>query len=77
METLKKNREGDLIVPGGKRGKPLSNMSMLAVLGEWVGASATGRRSGRLPPEAAWGTPSPTRSRPPIGGATYSASAAS
>jgi integrase len=32
LEEMKKIREGDFVFPGGKRGKPLSNMAMLAVL---------------------------------------------
>jgi integrase len=32
LEEMKKNRESDFVFPGGKRGKPLSNMAMLAVL---------------------------------------------
>jgi integrase len=35
---MKKIRESDFVFPGGKRGKPLSNMAMLAVL------KGTGRR---------------------------------
>jgi integrase len=32
LEEMKKIRESDFVFPGGKRGKPLSNMAMLAVL---------------------------------------------
>jgi integrase len=32
LEQMREVREGDFVFPGGKRGKPLSNMAMLAVL---------------------------------------------
>jgi integrase len=32
LEGMKKIRESDFVFPGGKKGKPLSNMAMLAVL---------------------------------------------
>ena len=32
LEQMKKIRESDFVFPGGKKGKPLSNMAMLAVL---------------------------------------------
>jgi integrase len=32
LEQMKQIREGDFVFPGGKKGKPLSNMAMLAVL---------------------------------------------
>jgi integrase len=32
LEQMQEVREGDFVFPGGKRGKPLSNMAMLAVL---------------------------------------------
>ena len=32
LEEMMKIRESDFVFPGGKRGKPLSNMAMLAVL---------------------------------------------
>jgi integrase len=32
LEEMKKVRESDFVFPGGKKGKPLSNMAMLAVL---------------------------------------------
>jgi integrase len=32
LEEIKKVRESDFVFPGGKKGKPLSNMAMLAVL---------------------------------------------
>jgi integrase len=32
LEEMQKIRESDFVFPGGKRGKPLSNMAMLAVL---------------------------------------------
>jgi integrase len=32
LERMKEIREGDFVFPGGKKGKPLSNMAMLAVL---------------------------------------------
>ena len=32
LEQMREIREGDFVVPGGKKGKPLSNMAMLAVL---------------------------------------------
>src|SRR6266446_7068944 len=32
LEEMKKIRESDFVFPGGKKGKPLSNMAMLAVL---------------------------------------------
>jgi integrase len=32
LEEMKKIRESDFVFPGGKRGKPLSNMAMLAAL---------------------------------------------
>jgi integrase len=33
LENMKAVREGDFVFPGGKKGKPLSNMAMLALLG--------------------------------------------
>jgi integrase len=32
LDRMKETREGDFVFPGGKTGKPLSNMAMLAVL---------------------------------------------
>ena len=32
LEEMKKIRESDFVFPGGKKGKPLSNVAMLAVL---------------------------------------------
>jgi integrase len=32
LEEMKKIREGEFVFPGGKKGRPLSNMAMLAVL---------------------------------------------
>jgi integrase len=32
LEEMMKIREGDFVFPGGEKGKPLSNMSMLALL---------------------------------------------
>src|SRR5215468_483227 len=32
LENMKNARESDFVFPGGKKGKPLSNMAMLAVL---------------------------------------------
>lgn len=44
---MKESRESDFVFPGGKKGKPLSNMAMLAVLKRigWGGLTAHGFRS--------------------------------
>ena len=85
LERLQKRRESEFVFPGGKKGKPLSNMAMLALLkrmgrGELTAhgfrssfrdRAAERRASGARSPKWRWRIASATRSKPRIAAAIF------